>query len=264
MNLTDSHCHLDDRQFDQDRERVIERALQAGVRRILAIGTGDGPPDLEAAIRLAERYAPILASVGIHPHDAAKAAPADFDHLRALLRHPRVVAVGEIGLDYHYDFSPRERQREVFLEQLRLAAEFGKPVIIHTREAWEDTMTMLEQHARPAGLKGIMHCFSGGSEEARRALDLGFFLSFAGIVTFPKAVRVREAARLAPLERLLIETDAPYLAPVPHRGKRNEPAWVVETARRLAELRGEPLERLAAETSRNFERLCLPGSDGCQ
>lgn len=264
MNLTDSHCHLDDRQFDQDRERVIERALQAGVRRILAIGTGDGPPDLEAAIRLAERYPPILASVGIHPHDAAKAAPADFDHLRALIRHPRVVAVGEIGLDYHYDFSPRERQREVFLEQLRLAAEFGKPVIIHTREAWEDTMTMLEQHARPAGLKGIMHCFSGGPGEARRALDLGFLLSFAGIVTFPKAVHVREAARSAPLERLLVETDAPYLAPVPHRGKRNEPAWVVETARRLAELRGEPLERLAAETSRNFERLCLPGSDGCQ
>ncbi len=264
MNLTDSHCHLDDRQFDQDRERVIERALQAGVRRILAIGTGDGPPDLEAAIRLAERYPPVLASVGIHPHDAAKAAPADFDHLRALVRHPKVVAVGEIGLDYHYDFSPRERQREVFLEQLRLAAESGKPVIIHTREAWEDTMAMLELHARSAGLHGVMHCFSGGPEEARRALDLGFFLSFAGIVTFPKAVRVREAARLAPLERLLVETDAPYLAPVPHRGKRNEPAWVVETARRLAELRGEPLERLAAETSKNFERLCLPGGDGCQ
>lgn len=264
MNLTDSHCHLDDRQFEQDRERVIERALQAGVRRMLAIGTGDGPPDLEAAIRLAERYPPILASVGIHPHDAAKAAPSDFDHLRALVRHPKVVAVGEIGLDYHYDFSPRERQREVFLEQLRLAAEFGKPVIIHTREAWEDTMAVLEQHARPANLKGVMHCFSGGPEEARRALNLGFFLSFAGVITFPKAVRVREAARSAPLERLLVETDAPYLAPVPYRGKRNEPAWVVETARRLAELRGEPLERLAAETSRNFERLCLPGGDGCQ
>jgi TatD DNase family protein len=264
MNLTDSHCHLDDRQFDQDRERVIERALAAGVRRILAIGTGDGPPDLEAAIRLAECYPPILASVGIHPHDAAKAAPADFDHLRALVRHPKVVAVGEIGLDYHYNFSPPERQREVFVEQLRLAAEFRKPVIIHTREAWEDTMATLERHARPAGLRGIMHCFSGGPEEARRALELGFFLSFAGVVTFPKAVRVREAARLAPLERLLVETDAPYLAPVPYRGKRNEPAWVVETARRLAELRGEPLERLAAETSKNFERLCLPGGDGCQ
>lgn len=264
MNLTDSHCHLDDRQFDPDRERVIERALAAGVRRILAIGTGDGPPDLEAGIRLAERYPFILASAGIHPHDAGKAAPADFDHLRALLRHPRIVAVGEIGLDYHYNFSPPGRQREVFVEQLRLAAEFGKPVIIHTREAWEDTMATLEQHAKPAALRGVMHCFSGGPEEARRALGLGFFLSFAGIVTFPKAMRVREAARLAPLDRLLVETDAPYLAPVPHRGRRNEPAWVVETARRLAELRREPLELLAAETSKNFERLCLPGRDGCQ
>jgi len=264
MNLTDSHCHLDDRQFDGDRERVIERALRAGVRRILAIGTGEGPPDLEAGIRLAEQYPPILASAGIHPHDAAKAEPANFDRLRALLAHPKVVAVGEIGLDYHYNFSPPERQREVFLEQLRLAAEFRKPVIIHTRQAWEDTMALLERHARPAGLQGIMHCFSGGPEEARRALELGFFLSFAGIVTFPKAERVREAARLAPLDRLLVETDAPYLAPAPNRGKRNEPAWVVETARRLAQVRGEPLELLAAETSRNFERLCLPGGDRSQ
>ena len=264
MKLTDSHCHLDDRQFDIDREQVIERALEAGVARMLAIGTGDGPPDLEAAIRLAERYPPVLASVGIHPHDAAKARPADFDHLRAIARHPKVVAVGEIGLDYHYNFSPPERQREVFLEQLRLAAELGKPVVIHTREAWDDTIALLERHAVAAGLRAVMHCFSGGPEEARRALELGFFLSFAGIVTFPKAAQVREAARLVPLSRLLVETDAPYLAPSPHRGKRNEPAWVLETARKLAELRGEPLELLAAETSRNFDRLCLPDGNWCQ
>jgi TatD DNase family protein len=261
MNLTDSHCHLDDPRFDADRDAVLERALASGVTRILAVGTGDGPPDLEAGIRLAERYPFILASVGVHPHDAAKATPETFDRLAELARHPKVVAIGEIGLDYHYNFAPPERQREVFAEQLRLAAAAAKPVIIHTREAWEDTMALLEQHSRPGAPGGIMHCFSGGPEEARRALALGFHLSFAGVVTFPKAERVRAAARLTPLDRLLIETDAPYLAPVPYRGKRNEPAFVAETARRLAELRGEPLELVARATTRNFERLCLPAPD---
>jgi TatD DNase family protein len=258
MNLTDSHCHLDDRQFEGDREEVVERALAAGVSGILAVGTGEGPPDLEAGIRLAERYQFVLASVGVHPHDAAKATPDTFHRLRQLLRHPKVVALGEIGLDYHYNFAPPERQCEVFAEQLHLAAEAGKPVIIHTREAWEDTMTLLERLNPGAG---IMHCFSGGPEEARRALTLGFHISFAGIVTFSKAQRVRDAARHTPLDRLLVETDAPYLAPAPYRGKRNEPAFVVETARCLAELRGEPFDFLAAETTRNFQRLCLPQAD---
>ena len=255
MTLVDSHCHLDDEQFAADFEAVLERARAAGVERMLAIGTGQGPPDLEAAVRLAEANPCFYATAGVHPHDAAKAAPATFDQLRVLLRHPKVVAMGEIGLDYHYDFSPREAQREVFAEQLRLAAEARKPVIIHTREAWEDTLRLLQQDVPVSG--GILHCFTGGPEEARQALALGFHLAFGGVLTFPKADRVRAAARITPEERLLVETDAPYLAPVPYRGKRNEPAFVVETVRKLAEVRGAASDTIAAATTRNFERLCL-------
>jgi len=170
--------------------------------------------------------------------------------------------VGEIGLDYHYDNSPRDEQRAAFAEQLRIAAGARKPIVIHTREAWEDTWRLLEEHWTPRAAGGIMHCFSGGPEEARRSLDLGFHLAFGGVVTYPKADRVREAARLTPLDRLLVETDAPYLAPVPMRGKRNEPAFIVETARRLAEVRRESLEALAQATSDNFRRLCLPEQSG--
>jgi len=258
VSLADSHCHLDDRQFDADREAVIERALAAGVELMLAIGSGDGPPDLEAGVRLAEAHVAVYATVGVHPHDASKATPETYRRLEELLAHPKVVAIGEIGLDYHYDFSPREAQREVFTRQLRLAREAGKPVIIHTREAWEETLRLLAEHAP---LVGIMHCFSGGPEEARECLDLGFHLSFAGVVTFPKALRVQAAARATPLERLLVETDAPYLAPVPVRGKRNEPAFVVHTARKLAELRSETFEQVAAATTANFRRLCRPVVD---
>jgi TatD DNase family protein len=258
MSLIDSHCHLDDEQFEPDRAAVIERALSAGVERMLAVGTGDGPPDLEAAIRLAESWPQILATVGVHPHYAANATPETFLRLPALLRHPKVVAMGEIGLDYHYDFSPREVQREVFARQLELAAAAGKPVVIHTREAWDDTFEVLREHAGASGIRGIMHCFSGGPEQAEQALELGLHLSFAGVVTFPKALSVQEAARRAPLERLLVETDAPYLAPVPHRGRRNEPAFVVHTTRKLAELRGEPFETVAEATSRNFLALTAP------
>ena len=255
MTFVDSHCHLDDEKFDADRDAVIARAHDAGVRTMLAIGTGDGPPDLEAALRLAEKYPSIYATVGVHPHDASKAAAGTLERLAQLLTHPKVVALGEIGLDYHYDFSPRDRQREVFAEQLGIARAARRPVIIHTREAWGDTMTALREHWDPA-LGGIMHCFSGGPDHAREALDLGFYLSFGGVVTFPKALNVQEAARMTPADRLLIETDAPYLAPVPHRGKRNEPAFVVDTARRLASLRAVTLEDIAIETDRNFERLC--------
>jgi TatD DNase family protein len=258
VTLVDSHCHLDDRQFDPDREAVIGRALQAGVSGMLAIGTGDGPPDLEAAIRLAEAFPQVWATVGVHPHDARKATPDTWRHMRELLSHPKVVAVGEIGLDYYYDNSPRRTQRAVFLAQLELAAEARKPVIIHTREAWEETLSLLRTHWAPTGFGGVFHCFSGGPAEAREALELGFYLGFGGIVTFPKAEPVREAARHVPPDRLLLETDAPYLAPVPHRGKRNEPAFLLETARALAAVRGEPPEALAAATTRNFQRLCLP------
>lgn len=260
MSLVDSHCHLDDRRFAGDRPAVIERALAAGVEAILAIGSGDGPPDLEAGVRLAEAHPAIYATAGVHPHDAAKVSEQSWRTLEALLRHPRVLALGEIGLDYHYNFSPPEIQRRAFLRQLALARCAGKPVIIHTREAWEDTLALLEEHWAQSGLPAVMHCFSGGPEEARRCLDLGFYLSFAGVVTFPKAERVRQAARSTPPERLLVETDAPYLAPEPVRGKRNEPAFLLHTARRLAALRGETLEALAAATTKNFRRVFALGA----
>jgi TatD DNase family protein len=255
--MIDSHCHLDSAEFNADREAVIERAIAAGVEHMLAIGTGDGPPDLEAGLRLAEKQPAFFATVGVHPHDAAKATADDFKRLADLLAHPKVLAVGEIGLDYHYDFSPREVQQSAFIQQMEIAASAGKPIVIHTREAWDDTLALIEQHWAPHGIGGIMHCFSGGPREARRALDLGFYLSFGGIVTFPKALAVQEAAKSAPRDRILIETDAPYLAPVPKRGKRNEPALIVHTARKLAELRGESYEELCDATTENFRRLLL-------
>lgn len=257
MSLIDSHCHLDSAEFNEDREAVIERALAAGVEHMMAIGTGNGPPDLEAGLRLADRHPQFYATVGIHPHDAAKAGPADFRRVADLLAHPKLLAVGEIGIDYHYDFSPREVQNSAFIEQMEIAAQARKPIVIHTREAWDDTLALIERHWTPHGIGGIMHCFSGGPEEARRALDLGFYLSFGGILTFPKALAVQQAAKSAPRDRILIETDAPYLAPVPKRGKRNEPALMVHTARKLAELRGESYEELCNATTENFRRLLL-------
>jgi TatD DNase family protein len=255
--VIDSHCHLDSAEFNDDRDAVIERAIAAGVEHMLAIGTGDGPPDLEAGLRLAEKHPAFFATVGIHPHDAAKASPDHFKHLSGLLSHPKVLAVGEIGLDYHYDFSPREVQKSAFIRQMEIAASARKPIVIHTREAWDETLALLEQHWMPHRIGGIMHCFSGGPDEARRAINLGFYLSFGGIVTFPKALAVQEAARSAPRDRILIETDAPYLAPVPKRGKRNEPALIVHTARKLAELRGQSYEDLCNATTENFRRLLL-------
>lgn len=252
MSLIDSHCHLDGPQFDGDREGAIERALDAGVTTLLAIGTGNGPPDLEAGIRLAERYPHIYATVGVHPHHAAKATDRTILELEALLGHPKVLGIGEMGLDYHYNFSPPDVQREVFLAQLDLAARHAKPIIIHTREAWEDTFDILEAHWKGTG---IMHCFSGGPAEARRSLALGFHISFAGVVTFPKAVELQQAAREAPADRYLIETDAPYLAPAPYRGKRNEPAYVKHTADKLALIRGVPPEVVAEQTTNNFRTL---------
>ena len=256
MKLIDSHCHLDSEQFDGDREAVIERALAAGVERMLTIGSGDGPPDLEAAIRLADRYPMLYASIGVHPHDAAKAAPETFRTLVELAAHPKVVAIGEIGLDYHYDHSPRGVQRDVFAEQMRIAGDARKPIVIHTREAWPDTVALIRKHWNPA-YGGVIHCFTEGPAEAREAIDLGFYVSFAGIVTFPKAAGIQEAARMVPAGRLLVETDAPYLAPVPMRGKRNEPAFIVRTVSRAAELRGVAPEEIAAITIANFERLFL-------
>ncbi len=262
MTLVDSHCHLDDRRFRSDLDAVLARARAAGVSLMVAVGTGDGPPDLEAGIRIADKHPDVLATVGVHPHDARKADAATWRRMETLLENPKVFAVGEIGLDYFYDNSPRQAQRDAFVEQMRLARQARKPVVIHTRDAWPDTWELLEAHWAPAGLGGILHCFSGGPEEARRAIEMGLHLAFGGVVTFPGADKVREAARATPLDRLLLETDAPYLAPAPRRGQRNEPAFVAETARFLARLRGETPEKLAEAATRNFHRLCLPEPKG--
>ena len=258
MKFVDSHVHLDDEKFDADRDAVIERARAVGVERMMAIGTGN-PPDLEVAVRQANRYPFIYATIGVHPHDASKATPETWTRLRELAAHPKVLAIGEIGLDYHYDFSPRDVQRAVFEQQLALAAGSGKPIVIHTREAWDDTVEILREQWHGGG---IMHCFTGNETQARQVLDLGFYLSFGGVLTFPKAEEVRQSARIAPADRILVETDCPYLAPVPHRGKRNEPAFVVDTARRLAEVRGVAPEAIAETTTRNFEQLLFAGRVG--
>jgi TatD DNase family protein len=250
--FVDSHCHLDDKRFAVDLDAVLERAAAAGVTRILTIGTGDGPPEIDRAVRLADRYAQVYASIGVHPHDAAKVTPQTYDDLRALATHSKVIAFGEIGLDYHYDFLPREIQREVFIQQLKLAHAVNLPITIHTREAWDDTMAVLREHWSG---QGVMHCFTGDAAQAREALDMGFHLSYGGVLTFKTADNVRESARITPADRLLIETDAPYLAPIPHRGKRNEPAMMVETARQLAEVRGTTPGAIGAVTTANFDRL---------
>ena len=246
--LVDSHCHLDSSDFDSDRDDVIRRAMDAGVTRMVAVDK----------VELADRHACFYATTGVHPHEASK---GDLKRVETDLRHPKVIAVGEIGLDYHYDFSPREVQQRVFIDQIAIARQAGVPIVIHTREAWEDTFAILKEHWVPAGIAGIMHSFTGGPAEAARSVEMGFYLSFSGIVTFPKALDIQQAAREAPLDRILVETDAPYLAPVPNRGKRNEPSFVVHTAKRVAALRGVPFEEVAAATTANFERLCLLGSD---
>ena len=261
LTLVDSHCHLDDEKFDADREQVIARAHAAGVEIMMAIGTGGA---LDVAILLAERYPSVYATIGIHPHDAGKATEETFAMLRDLAQHPKVLAIGEIGLDYHYDFAPRDVQRAVFDRQLELARDAGKPIVIHTREAWEDTMAQVTAPVGAVPHGGIIHCFTGDAAQAQQALAMGFHISFGGVLTFPKAESVREAARITPEDRLLVETDCPYLAPVPHRGKRNEPAFVAETARRLAQVRGATIDAVADFTSRNFRSLCLrvPLSNG--
>ena len=254
MQLVDSHCHLDDAQFHSDREAVIQRAHAAGVNYLLAIGTGEGPPDLESAVRLANSYPFIFATVGVHPNDAPKLQENTFKDLERLLRHPKVKALGEIGLDYHWGV-PQATQLPVFIQQLEIAAAALVPVIIHTRDAWTDTLSVLRTHWAPTGLPCVMHCFTGNSEQARECLDLGFHLAFGGVTTFPKAAEIREAARVTPSDRLLLETDSPYLAPVPYRGKRNEPAFVVHMAKTIAQVRGVTVEELAIQTTANFAKL---------
>jgi TatD DNase family protein len=263
--LVDSHAHLEMPQFDADRDAMLARARQAGVETVVAIGSGTGPGSLDCAIQLANREKAgeprIYATVGIHPHEARLATDADFEELSALARNPKVIAWGEIGLDYFYDHSPREVQRSVFLKQLELAQTAKLPVVIHCRpsadsqNAWDECLAILAEQWAPSGLGGILHCFTGLVEHARRALDMGFMISFAGNVTFPKARNIRDAARELPLDRIFIETDSPFLAPVPHRGKRNEPAFVREAARQIGELRGIAAEEVALQTAHNVYRF---------
>jgi len=259
--FVDSHAHLDGKQFQADREQVIARARQAGVETIVAIGNGDSPASLEGGLQLAEKYHFLYSTVGIHPHEASQANPVLFDVMEQLAKRPKVIAWGEIGLDYFYDHSPREVQQRVFVGQMELARSAKLPIIIHCRpsdggeDAWEDCLGLIGEHWAPSGLGGVLHCFTGTRKHAQRALDMGFMISFAGNVTFPKAEQIREVAGQVSIDRLLIETDSPYLAPVPYRGKRNEPAFVKETARQIGELRGMSAAEVGSETSRNFYRF---------
>ena len=255
MELIDSHAHIDAPQFSDDREAMLQRARDAGVQTLLAIGTGPGPEKLDAALPYAEQHDWIYTTVGIHPHEAKEVTPAHLDQLARLAQHPKVIAWGEIGLDYFYDHSPRDTQAEVFRAQMELAHAAKLPIIIHCRDAWDDCLDQIEQHWKPTGLGGILHCFTSSLEHAKRGLDLGFLISFAGNSTYPKTQSIRDVAKELPLDRILIETDAPYLAPQAFRGKRNEPAYVAEVAKTLATVRNLAPEEIAATTASNFRRF---------
>ncbi len=250
MRLVDSHAHLDFPQFDADREAVIERAREAGLVAILNVGTDLASS--RAAVALADRYDFIYAAVGVHPHDAKTVTPAVLEDLRELARHPKVVAIGEIGLDYYRDLSPRPVQRRVFAQQLALAAELGLPVVVHSREAHDDVLAALQDWQ---GVGGVLHSYSGGPERLEEVMALGFSIGLSGPVTFRKAHRLRAVAAAVPLDRLLVETDCPYLTPVPYRGRRNEPAYVRYVAEAVARARGVSVEDVARATTENARRL---------
>lgn len=251
--LIDTHTHLDDARYDQDRDAMIARAREAGVEAFVTIGC-----DLltsRSAVALADHYPFVHASIGVHPHEVRQIGDGWYEEFRRLAQNNKVVAYGEIGLDYHYNHSPPKDQRERFREQVQLARELKLPVIIHTREAQEDTITILKEE-KASEVGGVFHCFSGDAWLAKDALDLGFYLSFSGILTFQNATMLRDIARATPLDRILIETDCPYLTPVPHRGKRNEPAYVEWVAKQLAAIHAErSLEEIAEQTTQNARRL---------
>jgi TatD DNase family protein len=265
----DSHCHLEGPRFANDRAETMARAHAAGLVALLAIGNGDGPDTADCAIKLAEARnrgefgaAPkVYASVGVHPHEAKLADRVALERLVEWAKHPSIVAWGEIGLDYHYDHSPRDVQQSVFIQQMELAAGANLPIIIHNRpsdrteNAWEDLFRLLHDHWRTTGLGGILHCFTGEEHHARAALDIGFMISFAGNVTYPKSHNIQNVAKTVPLDRMLIETDSPYLGPIPFRGKRNEPAYVLETAKFIASLRGLTSAEIGQNTAENFFRF---------
>jgi TatD DNase family protein len=251
-SLVDSHCHLADADFDADRDDALARARAAGVASMLVVGVMDGSGRHRRALDLASANQ-LGCAVGMHPHEAQLVSEPDYEELAGLARAGRILAVGEIGLDFHYDLSPRDVQEQVFRRQIRLAHDAALPIIIHTREAEAETLKILAEERVPAH-GGVVHCFTGSAEMAAAALAMGLFLSFSGIVAFPRAEALRAIAREVPSDRLLIETDAPYLAPPPHRGRRNEPAFVVEVARAVAAARGVGLEQVAASTSDNYAR----------
>lgn len=268
MFFVDSHCHIDGEAFDADRDAVVERARAAGVCAMLNIGTGSpNGDDFERAVRVAERYENVFTAIGVHPHDAKEYDDRAENYLIDLVKSSeKVIAWGEIGLDFYYDHSPREIQIEVFRRQIRTAKDLNLPIIIHSRESDAETVEILRSECAEKDFRGgIMHCFGGTAEVARDLMDIGFLISFAGNVTFKKAENLRDAARVVPLEKLLIETDCPFLTPVPFRGKRNEPALVVHTAKFLADFYAVKLESLAERTTKNFTdflRLDLKLIDG--
>ena len=258
QEMIDSHCHLADEAFAGDLDHVVRRAQEAGLQAAMCILSAGDDQEAAAAARVRDLWPTVVWSTGIHPHNAGTFHGRVGDAVECVRRwiaRAGAVALGEIGLDYHYDFSPRETQREIFDAQLGVARDLDLPIVVHTREATDDTFAILKDHP---GIRGVFHCFTGDSAMARRALDIGFYLSLAGIVTFPKAAELREVGKLVPEDRLLVETDAPYLAPVPHRGKRNEPAFVARVVDVLAAVRATPAADLARQTTRNFTAFLGP------
>lgn len=254
LTLVDSHCHLDFPDFAEERDAVVERARAAGVVRLVTICTHLSKVD--AVLAVADAYSDVLATVGLHPHHAAdEIGLAGEAALVAWAAHPKVIGIGETGLDYFYDHSPRDVQQESFRRHIRAALRTGLPLIVHTRDADTDTMRIVREEAAGTGLKGLLHCFSSSRELAEEALDFGFSLSLSGIVTFKKSEELRAIVRDVPVERILVETDAPYLAPLPHRGKRNEPAYVAHTAKVVAGVKGMAADAFARATTENFYRL---------
>ncbi len=259
--LTDTHCHLSDPAFDDDRAEVIKRAHDAGVTQIVAVGGGGPIEASEDAARLASQYPFMRSTAGIHPHDAGSYDDSIEQRIEALLQKPEVVAVGETGLDYHYNHSPHDQQRESLLRHLELARKHRVPIVLHCRNAEDDMLEILRAHSGD-GLRGVVHCFTGSYEDARAYLDLGLMISLTGIITFGKADELRDIVGRLPLDRLMVETDSPYLAPVPHRGKRNEPAFVKEVAMALAELKKVDLEEVVDKTGENAAGLFFKPSPG--
>jgi TatD DNase family protein len=271
----DSHAHLDSERYADDREAMLKRAQAAGVGAVLAIGIGDGPAEMHQALDICRQFngrpgiPQLYASAGIYPHDTGEADAETLAELDRLLAEPEVIACGEVGFDYYHDGASRETQRAGLIAQLEIAAARKRPILIHCRpkdgatDAWDDLFLVLDEIWGKTGLGGVMHCFGGEWEQARRSLDLGFLISFAGNLTYPKAQPLRDVAARVPLDNVLVETDAPWLAPTPNRGKRNEPAMVTETARVLAGLMGVSTDEVAASTTKNFLTLFrLPSNVG--